>query len=70
MRLDDVWLPATYKTLWLIYTSLGPAQLDTANQMANQFYKNMNVNNVTFDSNKNGRVDDCEKNGTVYQGVR
>ena len=70
VRMDDFWLPATYKTLWLIYNSLGPAYLETANQMAHQFYKTMNVDNITVDVNRNGQPDESEKDSRVKVGVR
>lgn len=70
VRMDDFWIPATYKSLWLIYSSLGPAYLEQANAMAHQYYKTMNVNNITVDENLNGRPDDWEKNARVMTGVR
>ena len=70
IRMDDFWLPATYKTLWLIYSSLGPAYLETANAMAHQFNKLINVNNITVDQNNDGRVSDWEKDSRVKVGVR
>lgn len=70
VRLDDFWLPTTYKALWLIYSSLGPAYLETANQMAHEFYKNFNVNNITIDENLDGKVNDVELNSRVKVGVR
>lgn len=70
IRMDDFWLPATYKTLWLIYSSLGPAYLETANSMAHEFYKTMNVNNITVDENKDGRVNEWERDSRVMTGVR
>lgn len=70
VRLDDFWLPTTYKALWLIYSSLGPAYLETANQMAHEFYKNFNVNNITVDENRDGKVNEVEINSRVKVGVR
>lgn len=70
VRIDDFWIPATYKALWLIYSSLGPAYLETANAMAHQFYKNLNVNNTTVDVNLNGQPDGWERDSRVMTGVR
>lgn len=70
VRMDDFWLPATYKSLWLIYSSLGPAYLETANAMAHQYYKTMNVDNITLDENRDGRVSSSEKDSRVKVGVR
>ena len=70
VRLDDFWLPATYKTLWLIYSSLGPAYVETATALAHQFHKTMNVDHITVDSNKNGQPDAGERDSRVKVGVR
>ncbi len=70
LRVDDFWLPATYKTLWLIYSNLGPAYLESANAMAHQFYKTMNVDNISVDQDLNGRQSDWEKDSRVRTGVR
>lgn len=70
VRLDDFWLPATYKALWLIYNSLGPAYAETATQLASQFHSSMNVNNITVDENQNGQPDPSEIGSRVKVGVR
>lgn len=70
IRLDDVWVAATYKALWIIFSALGPAYLEQAKEIHHQFYKNMNVDNVTLDQDKNGRVSEWEKDSKVKTGVR
>lgn len=70
VRLDDFWLPCTYKTLWLIYSALGPSYKDTADGFAHQYHKTMNLKGATIDANMDGRVSDYEVNSQVYQGVR
>lgn len=70
IRLDDFWLPATYKALWLIYNSLGPAHVESATAQDAKFHRTFNVNNVTVDENLNGKVDEAERDNRVYVGVR
>lgn len=70
VRLDDFWLPATFKTLWLIYSSLGPAYEAQKLDMLIQYGKSMNVNNVTVDQDRNGDASDWEKNTRVREAVR
>lgn len=70
VRMDDFWLPATYKALWLVYSSLGPSYKDQADALHHQFYKTLNVNNVSIDQDKNGRLDQSEVNNRVREAVR
>ena len=70
IRLDDFWLPATYKTLWLIYNNLGPAYLETANGFAHQYHKTFAPQNLVIDENANGTIDQVEAKGRVQTGVR
>jgi hypothetical protein len=66
LRVDDFWLPATYKTLSLIYGNLGPAYADTAKEMRESFYKTMNVPNLTTDQDHDGDVSGGEINSSGY----
>lgn len=70
VRADDFWLPATYKALWLVYSSLGPSYKDQADALHHQYYKTLNVNNVSIDQDGNGRLDQSELNSRVREAVR
>jgi hypothetical protein len=70
IRIDDFWLPATYKTLWLIYNNLGPSYLETANGFAHQYHKTFAPNNLVIDQDANGTIDSTEINGRIQVGVR
>lgn len=70
VRTDDFWLPATYKALWLVYSSLGPSYAEQATALHHQFYKTLNVNNVSIDEDGNGKLDATEVNSRVRTAVR
>lgn len=70
MELDDVWLPATYKTLALIYFNLGPSYNDKRAAVENMYKNALNNRRYTFDSNADGKLDKREISGQVRRLVR
>ncbi|MBK7380557.1 MAG: hypothetical protein IPJ03_16500 [Ignavibacteriales bacterium] len=70
IELDDVWLPATYKTLSLIYFNLGPSYNDKRAAVEKMYKDALNIRRYTFDTNADGKLEKREIAGQVRRLVR
>lgn len=70
IELDDFHIPASYKTLELIYANLGPSYVEKRKWANEQFAKALNVQRPVIDTNKDGKIDGTESKGTPRMLVR
>lgn len=70
LRFEDVSLATTYRTLALIYNTLGQGFEFQRDDALKQYSGLLSVKRFTFDKNKNAQVDRGELFNTVGKGVR
>lgn len=70
IELTDIYLPATFKTLELIYSNLGPSYEDKVKSMMHKYAEAMQVKRLTFDADANGQLDTREISGVIRKLVR
>jgi len=70
IRFDDVFIPATYKTLDLIYMNLGPSYIEKRKELRKLYDDSLDVDRFTFDSDMDGELDSRELQGSIKRLVR
>jgi hypothetical protein len=70
IELDEIYLPCTWKTLSHIYFQLGKAYVDNRAIMSGKYEKALSSKALTFDNNKDGKLDRNEYNATSTKMVR
>jgi hypothetical protein len=70
IQLDDIWIPATLKTLSIIYGNLGPSYTEKLKANEVEYEKALNSRRMTIDENKDGRIDQREIQGRITTRVR
>jgi hypothetical protein len=70
IELDDVYVPASLRTLALIYHNLGPSYKDRIVAIMAEYDKALNIKRFTFDTNADGKLEQREISGTIKRMIR
>ena len=70
IELDDVYIPATLRTLMLIYSHLGPAYKDKIAALQKEYMSALNIRRFTFDTNADGKLESREISGSIKRMYR
>lgn len=70
VEFDDVSVPATLKTLELIYMQLGPSYTERKKEIRQLYTEALNSRRLSFDSNADGKVEVSERFNQVKRLVR
>jgi hypothetical protein len=70
LMFDDVELPTCYKTLQIIFQSLGPSYVDKRDYYESKYKETISSNSYTFDQNDNAKVEIAELNTNTARLVR
>lgn len=70
IELDDVFVPASLRTLALIYHNLGPSYKDKITATMDEYNKALNIKRFTFDTNADGQLEQREIQGTIKRMIR
>jgi hypothetical protein len=70
IELDDVYVPATLRSLMLIYSHLGPSYKDKIEALQKEYSSALNIKRFTFDSNADGKLEQREISGTIKRMIR
>lgn len=70
LMMDNVSLATDYKTLTIIYASLGPSQIEARNYFEKKYNETLNSQRYTFDQDEDAFIDKNEINNTIQKLVR
>jgi len=70
IELEDVYLPATYKALELIYFNLGPSYNEKRTAVNKAYKDALNIRRYTFDTNADGKLQQSEIKNQIRRLVR
>lgn len=70
LRINDVSIPTDWRTLAIIYYSLGPSFEKQYIEALRMYEKTLNIERMSIDENEDGYLDDGEKDNHIRRLIR